>query len=100
MATWVGTLGCGGTDLLVGAPRAGLRLPRRLRLRPGAICGECKTNQKGVAQYFKTQKLRTSGEMSYGRWRPPGRFRLRFRRRRSPWIPRWLAAAVDGGFSL
>lgn len=35
--TGVGTLGRGGADLLVGAPGARVRLPRRFRLRPGAM---------------------------------------------------------------
>jgi hypothetical protein len=48
VVTCIGGLGFGGTDLLVGAPRACLRLPRRLRLRPEAFCGETRNRSKEV----------------------------------------------------
>jgi len=49
---------------------------------------------RGILQDTKTPHERQ--EISYGRWRPPGRCR----RRRSPWIPRWLAAAASTGFKV
>ena len=38
LITWIRALGGSGANLLVGASGAGIRLPRILRLRSGAIC--------------------------------------------------------------